>query len=42
MHRFEEFKASKAAVEETIDQYEGIVIRSRFKIDKKFIDKANN
>ena len=38
---FEEFKASKAAVEETIDQYDGIVIRSRFKIDKKFIDKAH-
>jgi D-3-phosphoglycerate dehydrogenase / 2-oxoglutarate reductase len=37
---FEDFKASKEKIEESIHQYEGIVIRSRFKIDKVFIDKA--
>lgn len=35
-----EFTKTKQEVEEIIDQYNGIVIRSRFKIDKNFIDKA--
>ena len=33
---------SKEDAEEIISEYEGIVIRSRFKIDKLFIDKATN
>jgi D-3-phosphoglycerate dehydrogenase / 2-oxoglutarate reductase len=37
---FEDFKSSKAEVEAKIQDYHGIVIRSRFKIDKTFLDKA--
>ena len=29
-------------VEKIIDKYDGIVIRSRFQLDKEFIDKASN
>jgi D-3-phosphoglycerate dehydrogenase / 2-oxoglutarate reductase len=36
----EDFKSSKEEIEAKIHDYEGIVIRSRFKIDKTFIDKA--
>lgn len=36
----EDFSASKEAIEAKIHLYEGVVIRSRFKIDKEFIDKA--
>ena len=38
----EDFSSSKASVEEKLHQYDGIVIRSRFKIDKTFIDKGAN
>ena len=38
----EDFVSSKEAIEIKIQDYEGIVIRSRFKIDKAFIDKAIN
>jgi D-3-phosphoglycerate dehydrogenase len=38
----EDFTASKSAIEEKIQHYHGIVIRSRFKIDKSFLDKAVN
>ena len=38
----EDFTSSKNSVEERIQHYIGIVIRSRFKIDKTFIDKAIN
>jgi D-3-phosphoglycerate dehydrogenase / 2-oxoglutarate reductase len=38
----EDFKSSKEAVESTIANYQGIIIRSRFKIDKTFIDKATS
>ena len=38
----EDYSSSKTNVENKIHQYEGIVIRSRFKIDKPFIDKAVN
>jgi D-3-phosphoglycerate dehydrogenase len=38
----EDFSSSKASVEEKLHQYQGIVIRSRFKIDKTFIDKGKN
>lgn len=38
----ENYKASKAEIEEIISGYEGIVIRSRFNIDKQFLDAAKN
>ncbi|THF48202.1 hydroxyacid dehydrogenase [Flavobacterium supellecticarium] len=38
----EDYKSSKEAVEAKIHEYHGIVIRSRFKIDKTFLDKATN
>lgn len=38
----EDFTSSKEEIEAKIHDYHGIVIRSRFKIDKKFIDKATN
>lgn len=38
----QDFSASKEEIEAKIDQYQGIVIRSRFKIDKTFLDKATN
>ena len=36
----DDFTSSKEEVEAKIHLYEGVVIRSRFKIDKTFIDKA--
>ena len=38
----EEYVASKEAVEAKISEYDGIVIRSRFTIDKQFLDAATN
>lgn len=38
----EDFSSSKEAIETKIHEYHGIVIRSRFKIDKDFIDKATS
>lgn len=38
----EDFLSSKQEIEAKIHEYQGIVIRSRFKIDKTFIDKAVN
>jgi len=38
----EDFKSSKEEIEAKIQDYNGIVIRSRFKIDKTFLDKATN
>lgn len=38
----ENYKASKSEIEEIISGYEGIVIRSRFNIDKQFLDVAKN
>ena len=38
----EDFNSSKEEVESKIHLYEGVVIRSRFKIDKQFLDKALN
>ena len=38
----EDYTSSKEEIEAKIDQYEGVVIRSRFKIDKQFIDAAAN
>ncbi|HNP32806.1 MAG TPA: 2-hydroxyacid dehydrogenase [Flavobacterium sp.] len=37
-----DFDSSKTVIETKIHNYQGIVIRSRFKIDKEFIDKATN
>lgn len=38
----EDYISTKQQIEEKIDSYNGIVIRSRFNIDKQFIDKATN
>ncbi|UMB59677.1 2-hydroxyacid dehydrogenase [Lutibacter sp. A80] len=38
----ENYTASKTEIEAIISDYDGIVIRSRFKIDKTFIDAATN
>src|SRR5690554_4039015 len=38
----ENYKSSKSEVEEIISNYDGIVIRSRFNIDKQFLDSAKN
>lgn len=38
----EDYTSSKEEIETKIQDYDGIVIRSRFKIDKHFIDKAVN
>lgn len=37
-----DFDSSKQEIEAKIQQYDGIVIRSRFKVDKTFIDAATN
>ena len=37
-----DFTSSKQEIEAKIENYHGIVIRSRFKIDKAFLDKAIN
>lgn len=37
-----DFVSKKEEIENKIENYHGIVIRSRFKIDKTFIDKAKN
>lgn len=38
----QDFTSSKQEIESKIHEYHGIVIRSRFKIDKTFLDKAIN
>jgi D-3-phosphoglycerate dehydrogenase len=38
----DDFTSSKEEIEAKIHNYNGIIIRSRFKIDKTFIDKATN
>ena len=38
----ENYSASKSSIEKIIKDFDGIVIRSRFKIDKTFIDAATN
>lgn len=38
----EDYISNKAQIEAKIHDYHGIVIRSRFKIDKDFLDKATN
>lgn len=39
---FEDYTSSKTEIEDKIHLYDGIVIRSRFTIDKQFLDKATN
>ncbi len=41
-HNDENYTISKEATEKIIGMYDGIVIRSRFKIDRLFIDAATN
>lgn len=38
----EDYTSPKELIEQKINQYDGIVIRSRFKIDSQFIDAATN
>lgn len=37
----EDYTSSRTQIEEKIGEYQGIVIRSRFKIDRDFLDKAH-
>ena len=39
---YEDYTSSKPEIEDKIHEYDGIVIRSRFTIDKSFLDKATN
>ncbi|MGX7668892.1 2-hydroxyacid dehydrogenase [Flavobacterium pedocola] len=39
---FEDFVSTKEEIEAIIHEYHGVVIRSRFNIDKTFLDKATN
>jgi D-3-phosphoglycerate dehydrogenase len=41
-HNEADFTSSKSEIEAKIHNYHGVVIRSRFKIDREFIDKATN
>ena len=36
------YNKSKSEIEQIISKYVGVIIRSRFKIDKEFIDQGNN
>ena len=38
----EDYVSSKKEIEHKIQDYEGIIIRSRFTLDKRFLDKATN
>lgn len=38
----EDYSSSKEDIEAKIHEYDGIIIRSRFTIDKQFLDKATN
>lgn len=38
----DDFTSSKTEIESKIANYEGVIIRSRFKIDKSFLEKASN
>lgn len=39
---YEEYTASKSEIQARISSYDGIIIRSRFSIDKQFLDAATN
>lgn len=38
----EDYTSKKEAIEAKINEYDGLIIRSRFTIDKQFLDKATN
>lgn len=38
----EDYTSSKEVIENKINDYDGLIIRSRFTIDKQFLDKATN
>lgn len=38
----EDYSSSKAEIEKKINEYDGLIIRSRFSIDAEFLDKATN
>lgn len=38
----EDYSSSRKEIENKIDQYDGLIIRSRFTIDSQFLDKAKN
>lgn len=38
----EDYTSTKAEIEKNIAEYEGLIIRSRFKIDASFLEKATN
>jgi D-3-phosphoglycerate dehydrogenase len=38
----EDFSSSKSEIEAKIGDYDGVIIRSRFTIDKTFLDAASN
>lgn len=38
----EDYTSTKKQIEKKINNYDGVVIRSRFDIDKQFLDKASN
>lgn len=38
----EDYSSAKTEIEQKIQDYDGIIIRSRFPIDKPFLDKASN
>ena len=38
----EDYSSSKEAIEAKIHTYDGLIIRSRFRIDAPFLDKATN
>ena len=38
----EDYTSSKSAIEAKINLYDGFIIRSRFSVDKNFLDKATN
>lgn len=38
----EDYKSSKEDIEKIINQYDGLIVRSRFPIDQSFLEKASN
>ncbi|NBC58072.1 MAG: hydroxyacid dehydrogenase [Bacteroidetes bacterium] len=42
MTNVEDYSSSKLEIEQCVENYEGIVIRSRFPVDKSFLQKAKN
>lgn len=39
---YEDYSSTKSEIEKQIDQYDGLIIRSRFSIDRSFLDRAVN